>query len=136
MAPSIAASAADLNSTLKSAGGWGGSAARLRSRQFLIAAEVALALILVAGAGLMLRSFYQLVSAGVGFDTGRLLTVEVGLPAQRYPGGESQSRFFHTLLDRVRALPGVTAGHRGGQFAAASNQADWLLDRGPSRTAQ
>jgi len=109
LAPAIAASAADLNSTLKSAGGWGGSAARLRGRQFLITAEVALALILVAGAGLMLRSFYQLVSAGVGFDTGRLLTVEVGLPAQRYPGGESQSRFFHTLLDRVRALPGVTA---------------------------
>jgi len=109
LAPAIAASAADLNSTLKSAGGWGGSAARLRGRQFLITAEVALALILVAGAGLMLRSFYQLISAGVGFDTGRLLTVEVGLPAQRYPGGESQSRFFHTLLDRVRALPGVTA---------------------------
>jgi putative ABC transport system permease protein len=109
LAPAISASAADLNSTLKSAGGWGGSAARLRSRQFLITAEVALALVLVAGAALMLRSFYQLASAGVGFDTGRLLTVEVSLPAQRYPGGESQSRFFHTLLDTVRALPGVTA---------------------------
>jgi len=56
-----------------------------------------------------LRSFYQLVSAGAGFDTGRLLTVEVGLPAQRYPGGESKSRFLQTRLDRVRALPGVTA---------------------------
>ncbi len=109
LAPSISGSAADLNSTLKSAGGWGGSAARLRSRQFLITIEVALALILVAGAGLMLRSFYELVSEGIGFDTGHLLTVEINLPAQRYASDESKSHFFGSLLDRVRALPGVTA---------------------------
>jgi putative ABC transport system permease protein len=108
LAPSIAASDADLNATLKSAGGWGGSAARLRSRQFLIAIEVALALILVAGAGLMLRSFYELMSEGVGFDTGQLVTLNIGLPAQRYASDESKSRFFRGLLERVRALPGVT----------------------------
>ena len=107
LAPSIAASSADLNSTLKSAGGWGGSAARLRSRQFLIAIEVALASILVAGAGLMLRSFYELVSEGVGFDTGHLVTVAISLPLQRYAGDDSKSRFFRGLLDRVRVLPGV-----------------------------
>jgi predicted permease len=107
LAPSIAASGADLNATLKSAGGRGGSAARLRSRQFLITTEVALALMLVSGAGLMLRSFYQLVQEGVGFDTEHLLTLEVDLPQQRYPNGEVQSRFFHNLLDRTRARPGV-----------------------------
>jgi putative ABC transport system permease protein len=107
LAPSIAASGADLNATLKSAGGWGGSAARLRSRQFLITIEVALALVLVSGAGLMLRSFYQLVSEGIGFETGHLLTLEIDLPAQRYASDESKSRFFRGLLDRVRALPGV-----------------------------
>jgi putative ABC transport system permease protein len=109
LAPSISASAADLNWTLKSAGGWGGSSAGLRSRQFLIAAEIALALILLAGAGLMLRSFDELVSAGVGFDTAHLVTVDIALPAQRYPSDDSKSRFFRALLDRVRALPGVTA---------------------------
>jgi putative ABC transport system permease protein len=108
LAPSIVASGADINATLKSAGGWGGSAARMRSRQVLIAMEVALALILVAGAGLMLRSFYELVSEGVGFDTTHLVTLEISLPAQRYASEESQSRFFRSLLDRVRALPGVT----------------------------
>jgi putative ABC transport system permease protein len=108
LAPSILASGADLNSTLKSAGGWSGSAARLRSRQFLITAEVALALILVAGAGLMLRSFYVLVSEGVGFDTAHLSTLEISLPVQRYATDDSKSRFFRTLLDRVRGLPGVT----------------------------
>ncbi|MGP0071446.1 MAG: ABC transporter permease [Bryobacteraceae bacterium] len=109
LAPSIAASAADLNATLKSAGGWGGSGARLRSRQVLIAIETALALILVAGAGLMLRSFWELVSEGVGFDTAHLLTLELTLPEQRYASDESRSRFFRALLERVRALPGVTA---------------------------
>jgi putative ABC transport system permease protein len=108
LAPSIAGSATDLNATLKSAGGWGGSAARLRSRQFLIIVEVALALMLVAGAGLMLRSFYELISEGVGFETGHLLTLEISLPAERYASGESQSRFFRNLLDRVRTLPGVS----------------------------
>jgi putative ABC transport system permease protein len=107
LAPSIAASAADLNSMLKSAGGWGGSAARLRSRQLLITIEVALALILVSGAGLMLRSFYELASEGVGFNTGHLVTIDISLPRLRYTSDESKSRFFRTLLDRVRALPGV-----------------------------
>jgi hypothetical protein len=65
-------------------------------------------LMLVAGAGLMLRSFYELVSEGVGFDTGHLVTLELNLPVQRYASEESQSRFFHSLLDRLRALPGVT----------------------------
>jgi putative ABC transport system permease protein len=109
VAPSIAASAVDLNAALKSAGGWTGSAARLRSRQFLIAIEVALALILVSGAGLMLRSFYELVTEGVGFDTRHLVTVDISLPRQRYPSDDGKSRFFRALLDRVRALPGVTA---------------------------
>jgi len=108
LAPSIAVSGADLTSTLKSAGGWAGSSAGLRSRQFLIAAEVALALILLAGAGLMLRSLYTLVSTGVGFDTGHLVTVDISLPLRRYSSDASESRFFRSLLDRVRALPGVT----------------------------
>jgi putative ABC transport system permease protein len=107
-APSITGASADLNATLKSAGGWGGSAARLRSRQFLITIEVALALVLVAGAGLMVRSFYELVSSGVGFDTTRLLSLEITLPAQRYATVDAKSRFIRELLDRVRALPGVT----------------------------
>jgi putative ABC transport system permease protein len=108
LAPSILASRADLNTALKTGGGWGGSAARLRSRQFLIAAEVALALMLVAGAGLMIRSFRELVATGVGFPTQHLITADVELPARDYPDGTSQSRFFRALMDRARAIPGVT----------------------------
>jgi hypothetical protein len=68
-------------------GGWGGSAMRVRSRQFLIASEVALALMLLAGAGagLMIRSLQQVASIGVGFDTSHLTAVDIELPEKRYP---------------------------------------------------
>src|SRR5262249_40035623 len=59
LAPAVAASRTDLNTALKAGGAGGASAARLRSRQLLIAAEVALALVLLAGAGLMIRSFRE-----------------------------------------------------------------------------
>ena len=108
LAPALTASRADLNTTLKSGGGWGGSAIRLRSRQFLIAAEVALALMLLAGAGLMIRSFRELVMTGVGFRTEHLITADIDLPSRDFPDGAARSRFFRGLMDRVREIPGVS----------------------------
>ncbi len=108
LAPAVSVSRTDLNTTLKSAGGWGGSAARLRSRQFLIAVEVALALMLLSGAGLMIRSFRELVATGIGFRTAHLITAQVDLPVRDFPDGAGQSRFFHALMDRAGSIPGVT----------------------------
>jgi len=107
LAPAIAASRTDLNTALKAAGGRGASGTGLRGRQVLITVEVALALVLVSGAGLMLHSFYELTSQGVGFDTGHLVTLDITLPSQRYATDDSKSRFFRALLERVRALPGI-----------------------------
>ncbi len=107
--PSWTASKADLSTALKSGGAWGASAARVRSRQFLIAVEVALALMLLTGAGLMVRSFRELTATGVGFDTTRLTLMDLELPAKRYPDGASQSRLFRAAIGRVRAVPGVAA---------------------------
>jgi putative ABC transport system permease protein len=109
LAPSIAASRADLSSALKAGGGWGVSAARVRSRQFLIVVEVALALMLLAGAGLMARSFRELITTGIGFQTAHLNTVDIALPEKRYVDDAGRSRFFRAVLDRVRAVQGVTA---------------------------
>ena len=109
LAPSIAVSRADLSSALKSGGGWGVSAARVRSRQFLIVVEVALALMLLAGAGLMARSFRELITTGIGFQTAHLNTVDIALPEKRYADDAARSRFFRAVLDRARAVPGVTA---------------------------
>ena len=109
LAPSIAASRQDLSSALKAGGGWGVSAARVRSRQFLIVVEVALALMLLAGAGLMARSFRELIATGIGFQTSHLNTVDIALPEKRYADDAARSRFFRAVLDRVRTVPGVTA---------------------------
>jgi putative ABC transport system permease protein len=109
LAPALSVSRADLNTTLKSGGGWGGSAVRLRSRQFLIAAEVGLALMLLAGSGLMIRSFRELTATGVGFRTEHLVTADIDLPARDFPNGASQARFFGGLLDRIRAIPSISS---------------------------
>lgn len=109
LAPSLVVARPDLHAALKSGGGWGASAARVGLRQFLIAAEVALALMLLSGAGLLIRSFHKLVSLGVGFNTTRLMTVDLDLPEKRYPDGAGRSRFLREVLDRAGAVPGVTA---------------------------
>ncbi len=106
--PSLGASRADLNLMLRS-GGWGASAVRVRSRQFLIAVEVALALMLVTGAGLMIRSFHEVMTTGIGFDTTRIVTADVSLPEKSYPDGPARSRFFRSLIERLQATPGVSA---------------------------
>ena len=109
LAPAIVVSRPDLNAALKSGGGWGASAARVRLRQFLIVAEIALALILLSGAGLLIRSFHKMVSLGVGFDTTHLMTADLELPEKRYPDAASRSRFFREVMERARAVPGVMA---------------------------
>jgi predicted permease len=108
LVPSLTASRAALNTALKSGGG-GSSGARLRSRQLLIAIEVALALVLVTGAGLMIRSFQELLAVGVGFRTERISIADVELPSDRYRDDASRARFFHELLTRATATPGIGA---------------------------
>ena len=109
LVPAWATSQADFGVALKSGGSWGATAARVRSRQFLIAVEVALALMLVTGAGLMLRSFRQIVATGNGFDTTRLTVADLELPANRYPDGAAKSRMYRAVIERARAIPGVAA---------------------------
>jgi putative ABC transport system permease protein len=106
MVPALSASRADLNTALK-AGSGGSSGARLRSRQLLIAVEVALALVLVTGAGLMIRSFQELLAVGVGFRTERVSLTDVELPSDRYRDNIVRARFFHELLSRAAATPGI-----------------------------
>jgi putative ABC transport system permease protein len=70
-------------------------------------AEIALSLVLLVGAGLLIRSFVNLLDAGVGFDPQRLLVADIQLPGQRYPEAEQRARFFEEVVTRVQALPGV-----------------------------
>ena len=82
-----------------------GASGRLRG--VLIAAEVCLALILLAGAGLMMNSMVRLLSVDLGFRPERLLTMEVDLPRTKYANGEQQRAFFDKVLPRVASLSGV-----------------------------
>jgi putative ABC transport system permease protein len=108
LAPALSSSRPDLNSAMKS-GGWGLAAGRSRSRQGLIAVEVALALVLISGAGLMIQSFRQMVDTGIGFKTDHLIAVDIDLPEKGYPTGESRARFFRELVMRARATAGIAA---------------------------
>src|SRR4030095_793381 len=78
-------------------------------RNALVVAEVALALILMIGAGLLVRSLARLRSVDPGFDPGRTLTALVAIPDTKYATSESQGLFHQQVLERVRALPGVEA---------------------------
>jgi putative ABC transport system permease protein len=109
LAPALQASRPDLNEALKegSRGSTGAGGRRLRS--VLVAAEVALSLILLIGAGLMTNSFLRLQHVDPGFSPRNILTMQLSLPKSKYPGSRPDltSGFFQQLVERVRALPGV-----------------------------
>lgn len=80
---------------------------RRRIREALVAIEMALAVLLLVGAGLLLRSFSEVLRTDPGFRVDRLVTMSIALPETEYPDGPSMWRFYDPLLERVRALPGV-----------------------------
>jgi putative ABC transport system permease protein len=105
--PALRVSAMTLSESLKE-GAPSRTAAHDTYRKVLASSEVALSLVLLAGAGLLLRSFDKLYKVDKGFRTDHLLTMDIGLPASRYPQGtEKPVAFYRTLLSRINALPGV-----------------------------
>jgi len=109
LAPALQTSRADLNAELKDGArsATGGSGHRLRSA--LVVVEVALALVLLAGAGLMIKSFWRLQQVDPGFDPQSLLSLEVTLPAAKYPEQHQRAAFYQQALEKISALPGVRA---------------------------
>ncbi len=108
LGPAMYSLRVDLNEALKAtARGLGGSLGGGRLRGLMVAGEVALAVILLTGAGLLMRSFTHLLNVDPGFRPQQLLTMSIGLPPARYPRPLEQSGFYDQLLLRVGALPGV-----------------------------
>jgi len=109
LAPALRAARVDLQTNLKdgSRGSASGSARRL-SNAFVVV-QFALSLVLLAGAGLAVRSFEHLVRIDPGFRTANVLTFNVSLPAATYPSSASQTRFFRDYTDRIQQIPGVVA---------------------------
>jgi predicted permease len=108
--PAVVAARGDANALLKddstrsSAGRGTGF-----TRAALVVAETALALVLLVGAGLLIKSFARLTDVNPGFSTGNVLTAQINLPAARHPDAAARRLFWQRLLDRTRAIPGVTS---------------------------
>jgi predicted permease len=83
--------------------------ARAKTRSALVMAEVALAVVLVAGAGLLLRSFWNLMNVDAGFNRARLSTFGLVLPGAQYQDPATRPAFFTRLLDRISRIPGVNS---------------------------
>jgi putative ABC transport system permease protein len=107
-APAIAGSRTDVQDALKNGVRQFGSGPRQATlRHAFVVAEIALAVVLLVGAGLMLRSFEALRRVNPGFDARNVLTMRVQLPPARYPDDGQRTRFFADLTARVSAIPGV-----------------------------
>jgi putative ABC transport system permease protein len=105
--PAVQASRASVSDTMRSFTGTASRASRALGA--LVVAEVALALLLLVGAGLMTRSFAELMRVSPGFEPNNLLAVQVYLPQAKYKSAVDRTRFYMDALHRVGALPGVQA---------------------------
>ncbi|HSO75726.1 MAG TPA: ABC transporter permease, partial [Blastocatellia bacterium] len=108
LVPALQARKPDLNETLKDAGR-GSTGGRHLFRSGLVVSEVALTLVLLIGAGLMIRSFYRLQQVDPGFNHERLLTFSISLPSKKYPEPPQRINFYEELAEKLRGLPGVQA---------------------------
>jgi putative ABC transport system permease protein len=107
LVPAWQVSRHNLHDTLKegrgtSSGGRGG-----RARQFMVVAEVAVALILVTGAGLLIKSFVHLLNVNPGFNAQSVMTFPINLPTAHYSAGTQRAEFFRQALERIRTIPTV-----------------------------
>ena len=112
LVPALRASRLDLNDVLREGGrgAVGTSAFGLghhQLRKLLIAGEIALSLVLLIGAGLLVRSYQRITSANPGFDAQNVLSLRISLPGFKYRTPEAVVAFYRDLEQRVRALPGV-----------------------------
>jgi putative ABC transport system permease protein len=121
LAPALGATKVDLDRTLKE-GGRGAGGSGQRERNLLIIAETAFALLLLIGSGLSLKSLWKLAQVDAGMKTEQVLTLDLTLPSSRYREPQQRVAFFHQLLGRLEALPGVEAAGANRYFPLRDRQ--------------
>ncbi|MEA2206596.1 MAG: hypothetical protein QOE77_3372 [Blastocatellia bacterium] len=135
LAPALQYARARQSESLKESGG--NSAAKeggVRLRRLITVSEVALSMILLIGAGLLIRSFIELLQVDPGFESKNILTARVSLPKYSYPETAKQSEFYRQAIERIKDLPGVVAvGVTGGlPSAMGSHTSSFSIEgRGP-----
>lgn len=128
LAPAFAATRLQLTETIKD-GGRGATTGRgrLRARQLLVIGEIALAVVLIVGGGLMVRTVQHVLSIDPGFRSEGVLTLELSVPSARYPEDAHVARFFDEVRGRIAPMPGVKAVGAARLLPLARQIGDWGL---------
>ncbi|HXT75961.1 MAG TPA: ABC transporter permease [Candidatus Eisenbacteria bacterium] len=105
--PSLRFSRVDVNAGLKLGQSRGSSDSGGKTRNLLVVSEVALSLVLLVGAGLMVRTLMELRNVSPGFDSSKVLTMDVSVGRTKFPTPAASINFFNEVLQRVRAVPGI-----------------------------
>jgi putative ABC transport system permease protein len=112
--PALRATRVELQRVLRDESrGAAGSLGRSRLLRGSVVVQIALALVLLVGSGLMIRSLERLLDTDIGFGPGEVVAAQVALPASKYNNVPKQTAFYHAVLDRLRAMPGVAAASVG-----------------------
>jgi putative ABC transport system permease protein len=133
-APAVQLASADLREMLAAGGRQEQRPAVGRARHgLMVAAELALSVVLLTGAGLLIRSFSHLVRVDPGFESANVITAEIALPEAHYANHEQVLRFYDDLLRRVSSLPGVrAAGVTQSLFFLTDYVSDFIVDGRPA----
>jgi predicted permease len=123
LAPAMQLTRTDLQSTLKE-GTRGGTAGRHTLGRALVVGEIALAVVVVIGAALLVRSFNALRNVDPGFKPDRLLVVDMAIPASRYDPAATTT-FYQSLVERIRGLPGVQGAMAASEVPPVANGMNW-----------
>ena len=132
LAPAVQATKMNFNEALKEGGkGSAGKGSSNRARSILVVSEIALSLVLLIGAGLMIRSFVQLMRSDLGINPTGVLTMQISLSNEKYSPIEQRINFYQQLLERVSALPGVLkAGATSNLPLGGNNHSTFLISAG------
>ena len=130
LVPALQSTKTNFNEALKEGGkGSPGKASQNRARSVLVVAELALSLVLLIGAGLMVRSFIEMLGSDFGVDPANVLTMQISLPNEGYANVETRVSFYDQILSRVGALPGVTRVGAIGNLPMGGSNNSYGLER-------
>jgi putative ABC transport system permease protein len=131
LVPALQAGVVDVHETLKETGR--GTSGRHWLRSSLVVVEVATTLVLLIGAGLMIRSFYRLQKVNPGFSYDHVTSFTLALPEKKYPAAEQQIQFYNRLLENLRDQPGVEAVGAASGLPLGNNgsQSSFIIDGRP-----